>query len=334
MSNKFAAVIMAAGKSTRMKSALPKGAHTICGKAMTRHIVDACIAAGIKDVVVVVGYEAEKVKAAIGEDISYAYQFEQLGTGHACLQAMPSIAQDITDVVVLPGDAPLITSETLADLINTHASTGNAATLLTAVLDDATHYGRIVRDDNGSVMCITEAKDADAKTLAIGEINTSIYCFHKALLAEKLAMLRNNNAQGEYYLTDVIGMLGNTGPASASGYRSNNTGPASASGYRSNGKVGAVIADNAIDVMGINNRVELAASAAEMRRRINKTHMLAGVTIIDPASAYIDCDVLIGKDTIIHPCTVIERGSNIGANCEVGPFVRLRNVTMADGTKE
>jgi bifunctional UDP-N-acetylglucosamine pyrophosphorylase/glucosamine-1-phosphate N-acetyltransferase len=258
-----------------------------------------------------VGYEAEKVKAAIGEDISYAYQIEQLGTGHACLQAMPSISEDITDVVVLPGDTPLITSESLADLINTHASAGNAATLLTAVLDDATHYGRVVRDDNGSVMCITEAKDADAKTLAIGEINTSIYCFNKALLAQKLAMLRTDNVQGEYYLTDVIGMLGKSGKS-----------------------VGAVVADDAIDVMGINNRVELAASTAQMRMRINETHMLAGVTIIDPASAYIDCGVIIGKDTIIHPCTVIERGSNIGANCEVGPFVRLRSVTIADGTKE
>lgn len=311
MSRRVAAVIMAAGKSTRMKSAMPKGAHMICGKAMTRHVVDACFAAGVSDVVLVVGHEAEKVKAAVGSDVSYAMQTEQLGTGHACLQAMPSVAVEVTDVVVLPGDAPLITPETLQELIETHSNNGSAATLLTAVLDDAGAYGRVVRSADGSVKGIVEAKDADAQTLKVREINASMYCFDRKLLDEKLALLRTDNAQGEYYLTDVISMLAQDGKP-----------------------VGAVIAENAGDVMGINNRVELAAASSEMRSRILNKFMLDGVTIVDPVTTYIDCDAEIGRDTVIHPCTFIERGSKIGAGCEVGPMARLRGITLADGTRE
>lgn len=301
LGEKLAAVIMAAGKSTRMKSALPKAAHAICGKPMTSHVIDACMEAGIASVVVVVGHEAEKVRAALGDDVSYAYQTEQLGTGHACMQAMPEIAEDVTNVVVLPGDAPLITAEAIRELMEAHISEGNAATLLTAELEDAAAYGRVVRDSSGAVLRVCEAKDADEATLAIREINTSIYCFARELLAENLALLRTDNAQGEYYLTDVIGLLNESGK-----------------------RVGAVIARNAADTLGINNRVELAEAAAIMRKRILERLMLSGVTIVDPATTYIDCDVEIGHDTIINPCTIIERGSTIGANREIGPFVRLR----------
>lgn len=311
MSRQFAAVIMAAGKSTRMKSALPKGAHAICGKSMTRHVVDACMGAGIGNIVVVVGYEAEKMKAAVGPDVTYAMQAEQLGTGDACLRALPSISADVTDVVVLPGDAPLITSQALVGLIETHAAKGNAATLLTAILDDGGSYGRVIRDDSGAVTEIIEAKDAYENVLAIQEINASIYCFDKAALIERLGMLRTDNAQGEYYLTDVIKMLADAGRL-----------------------VGAVAARDATDVKGINNRIELAQGSARMRSRILNELMLTGVTIVDPATTYIDSGVVIGADTVIYPCTVIERGSRIGANCEVGPFARMRGVTLADGTKE
>jgi bifunctional UDP-N-acetylglucosamine pyrophosphorylase/glucosamine-1-phosphate N-acetyltransferase len=302
---KFAAVVMAAGKSTRMKSALPKGAHIICGKPMTRHIVDACLSAGIEQIIVVVGHEAEKVRAALGEDISYAYQTEQLGTGHAAMQAVPSISSDISDVVVLPGDAPLINPEAISRLIETHSSEGNAATLLTGMLDDAGHYGRVVRNSEGAVTRIVEAKDADEATLAIGEFNTAIYCFNTRLLAEKLAMLKTDNVQGEYYLTDVIELLSSSGE-----------------------QVGAVIADNVADTLGINNRIEFAKAAATMRMRILDKLMLSGVTIVDPATTYIDCDVEIGQDATVHPCTVIERGSRIGKGCEVGPFARVRGTVI------
>ena len=304
MSKAYAAVIMAAGKSTRMKSGLPKAAHLVCGKPITRHVIDACLAAGVRDAVVVVGHQAEAVKTALGDDVAYAYQTDQLGTGHACRQALPHIPDQATDILVLPGDTPLITAEALAALMKSHEAEQNAATLLTAVMDNASHYGRVVRDcATGAVMRVVEAKDADADTLAIREINTSIYCFDKGLLAEKLALIRSDNAQGELYLTDVIELLNKSGH-----------------------RVGAVAADDPADTLGINNRAELADAAAIMRARINRAHMLAGVTIVDPNTAYIDCDVEIGADAVIHPCTIIERGSRIGPGIEVGPFVRLSGV--------
>lgn len=310
MEARLAAVIMAAGKSTRMKSALPKAAHLICGKPMTRHVIDACREAGISDIVVVIGHEAEKVKAALGDDVRYAYQTQQLGTGHACLQAMPSIPEEVSEVVVLPGDTPLITSQAISGMIKRHFSEGNAATLLTAELEDPCHYGRVVRNENGAVDRIVEARDADEIVLAIKEINTSIYCFKKALLVENLAKLGTDNAQGEYYLTDIIELLNKSGH-----------------------RVGAQVADEANDTLGINNRIELAQTAGIMRRRILDRLMLSGVSIIDPLTTYVDCDVEIGQDTTIHPCTIIERGSRIGMNCEVGPFVRLIGAAIPDGTK-
>lgn len=310
MVNRYAAIIMAAGKSTRMRSAIPKAAHPICGKAMTRHVIDACLGAGIGDLVVVIGHEAEKVRAALGEDVAYAYQTEQLGTGHACMQALPHIPEEVTDVVVLPGDTPLITAEALAGLIGAHSSEANSATLLTAVLDDASHYGRVVRDPFGAVLRVLEAKDAGEAELAIREINTSIYCFDRALLAENLALLRTDNAQGEYYLTDVVELLGGSG-----------------------NRVGAVVAAHSAETLGINNRVELATAAAAMRERILERLMLSGVTVVDPKTTYVDCDVEVGADTVIQPCTIIESGSRIGSNCEVGPFARLAGVTLADGKR-
>lgn len=309
MTMKLAAVIMAAGKSTRMKSALPKAAHLICGMPMTRHVVDACVSAGIDSVVVVVGHEAEKVREALGEDVSYAYQTEQLGTGHACAQAMPQVPDEISEVVVLPGDAPLITPEAISAMVEAHKTQRNAATLLTAVIADPSHYGRVVRDRDGSVLRICEAKDADEATRAINEISTSIYCFDRELLEKNLKLIRTDNAQGEYYLTDVIQLLRSAGK-----------------------RIGAVAAGNAADVLGINNRVELAETSAIMRRRILERLMLDGVTIIDPATTYVDCDVTIGRDSVVHPCTIIERGSRIGEGCEVGPFARLRGVTLPDST--
>lgn len=309
MEIEIAALIMAAGKSTRMKSALPKAAHNICGKPMARHIIDACADAGIDNIICVVGHEAGKVREALGEDIIYALQSQQLGTGHAVSQAMPHIPDKTRAVVVLPADTPLITTQALKSLIYAHISESNAATLLSAELEDAASYGRVVRDADGSVLYIREAKDADEATLAIREINTSIYCFDTDLLAKNLALLKTDNAQGEYYLTDIIELLNKAGH-----------------------RVGAVVADNSSDALGINNRVELAETAAVMRRRILDKLMLSGVTIVDPETTYIDCNVEIGPDTIIHPCTIIESGSMIGSNCEVGPFARLTGVTIADNT--
>ena len=304
----FAAVILAAGKSTRMKSALPKAVHPMCGKPVTRHIVDACHVVGIEQIVVVVGYEAEKVKSAIGNDVVYAVQSEQLGTGHATMQAMPLI--DKPYMLLLPGDAPLITPDALVRLMEYHKSSNSAATLLTALLDQPANYGRIVRDSRGSVERIVEARDASPEVLAINEVATSIYCFDVTLLKEALSGLSTDNAQGEYYLTDTIEILRSKGH-----------------------KVGAVVAADSRDTPGINTRVELADAAAIMRKRIIDKLMLASVTVVDPATTYIDSGVEIGRDSVIHPCTVIEGKTVIGKSSVIGPFARLTDASLGNNVQ-
>lgn len=304
----FASVILAAGKSKRMKSALPKAVHPICGKPVTRHIVDACRGAGVEQIVVVVGHEPEAVKLAIGSDVNYALQAEQLGTGHAAMQALPLI--DCSDMLLLPGDTPLITSESLGMLIESHRESGAAATLLTAVLEEPANYGRIVRGADGNVERIIEARDASPEILEIKEIATSMYCFNVKLLKESLGELRTDNAQGEYYLTDTIEILRRKGHA-----------------------VRALIAPDSRDTLGINTRIELADATAIMRRRILNNLMLQGVTVIDPNSAYVDVDVTIGQDSVIYPCTVIERPSTVGSNCIVGPFARLTGACVGNNVQ-
>jgi len=310
VSERTAAVIMAAGKSTRMKSAIPKAAHLMCGKPVTRHIIDACREAEVSDIIVVVGYEAEMVKSALGDDVNYALQAQQLGTGHACMQAMPLIGPEVSRVLVLPGDCPLLTASTITELLSVHTEGGFSAALLTAILDDAGNYGRIVRDSSGNVSGIVEAKDATVEQLAICEMNPAVYCFARVDLEENLGRISAKNAQGEYYLTDVIGLLVDSGRS-----------------------VGAVAVEDPLEALGINNRVELAEAASIMRSRILRDLMLSGVTIVDPATTHIDAGVCIGPDTTIHPFTIIERGSVIGSGCEIGPYAHLRGVTVADGGK-
>jgi bifunctional UDP-N-acetylglucosamine pyrophosphorylase / glucosamine-1-phosphate N-acetyltransferase len=294
----FAAVILAAGKSTRMKSSMPKAAHPVCGKAVTRHVVDACFEAGVSQVVVVVGHQAETVKQVIGDDVAYVLQEEQLGTGHAAMQAMPMV--DRGAVLVLPGDAPLITGDTLQKLMRYHEETEAAATLLTAIMDDPCSYGRVVRGSSGNVERITEARDATPEVLAINETAMSIYCFDTALLKQSLSELRADNVQKEYYLTDTVSILRGKGYA-----------------------VKALPSEDPRETLGINTRIELAEASAIMRRRILDGHMLAGVTVVDPNTTYVDVDVQIGRDTVINPCTSIEGRAVIGENCIIGPLSRL-----------
>lgn len=299
----FAAIILAAGKSKRMKSAIPKAAHPICGKPVARHIVDACFVSGVKRIVMVVGHEAEAVKSAVGGDIDYALQSEQFGTGHAAMQALSLV--DTPNVLVLPGDAPLLTPTALTELMANHAKTKAAVTLLTAVFDDPHDFGRILRAPDGSVERIIESLDASPDVLAIKEVNTSVYCFDTALLRESLAELRTDNAQGEYYLTDTIEILRRKGRS-----------------------VRAIIADDPRDTLGINTRIELAEAAGIMRRRILDKLMLDGVTIVDPNTTYVDVGVEIGRDTVIHPCTIIEGNSKIGEGCVIGPFAHLKDTVI------
>jgi bifunctional UDP-N-acetylglucosamine pyrophosphorylase/glucosamine-1-phosphate N-acetyltransferase len=259
----------------------------------------------VNQIVVVVGHKAEAVKQAIGNDVQYAIQSEQLGTGHAAMQALPFI--DKAQMLLLPGDTPLITSETIRNLISAHTESGAAATMLTAIIDEPASYGRIIRGPDGGVERIIEARDATPEVLAIKEVATSIYCFNVPLLKEALSELRTDNAQGEYYLTDTIEIL------------------------RSKGHfVRAVVAVDARDTLGINTRIELANATEIMRRRILDSLMLDGITIIDPNTTYVDVGVTIGQDSVIQPCTVIEGRSIIGSECIIGPFTRLNDASLGN----
>jgi len=311
------AVILAAGKSTRMKSRLPKAVHPLCGRPMVSYIINACESAGISLVVVVVGHQGETVVSSLTEqahwdrhcDIRFAWQTEQRGTGHALMAAMGAVPP-AKCLLVLPGDTPLITGENLSELIRYHVQNRNDATLLTTVLPDGGHYGRIVRADDGSVLRIVEARDADPDTLAIREINTAIYCFNPERLLPALEQIRPDNNQGEYYLTDVIEILAKSG-----------------------GRVGAITCPDSNVVLGINHRAELAQVEAVMRERILRSFMLAGVTVVDPKNTYIDADVEIAPDTVILPNTHITGRSKLAENCRIGPSAWIADSVLGAGVK-
>lgn len=311
MSNSsLTAVIMAAGKSTRMKSRLPKPLHLLCGKPLLSYLLDACQSAGVSRTIVVVGHEAERVQEAFHGRCEFALQEEQLGTGHAVMSAKPLLEGDEGDLLVLPGDTPLIDGDTLRKLVEHHRRTDAIATLLSAVLPhDAGMYGRVLRDSDGTVLGVVEAKDATPEQLQVREINTSIYCFHAPALFDALQEIRPDNAQGEYYLTDVVGLL-----------------------TRKGSKVEAVIADDWQVTLGVNTRVELADVASRLRWRILENLMLSGVTIIDPTNTYIDADVQIGQDTVVHPNTYILGNTTIGEECEIGPMARIENSHIGNRT--
>lgn len=300
-------IILAAGKGTRMKSRLPKALHPICGKPMTRYIVDACKDSGIQDCIVVVGVGAEQVMEGLGGDVRYVVQEEQLGTGHACRQAVELLGDQDIDVLVLPGDTPLVSPEILKRLADQHLSSQAHATVLSTVLDDAGHYGRVIRSSDGSVEGIVEAKDATPEQLRIGEINTAIYCFKLSNLRRCLERVTPANVQGEYYLTDVIGLMAADGL-----------------------KVGAVVSEDPDIVLGVNHRADLAYLTGIIRSRILHRLMLDGVTIVDPSSTYVDYDVSVGEDSVIHPQSVLEKGSRVGERCVIGPSTRLVNVRLGN----
>lgn len=294
------AVILAAGKGTRMKSKLPKVLHQVGGKPMLRHVVEAARATGATRTVVVVGFEGERVRQEMGESLEYAVQTEQLGTGHAVLQTKPLLQNCTGTLLLLCGDTPLLTPETLAKLQDEHREYGAAATVLTACLENPAGYGRILRDASGGVAGIVEQKDATAEQLKIAEINTGIYCFEAGPLFAALDGLTCNNAQKEYYLTDVLAILARSGQ-----------------------KVRAVQTEDFQETLGINSRVQLAEAEAVLRRRKLTELMEAGVTVMDPATTFIDDTVSIGCDTVIYPFTWIEGSTVIGEECRIGPNTRI-----------
>jgi len=302
------AVVLAAGQGTRMKSKLYKVLHPVCGKPMVQHVVDTLADMRVEDVVVVVGHGADAVRATLGDRVTYALQQEQLGTAHAVQQAVPFLQEKHGTTFILYGDVPLLSVETLTSLLQYHEEQQAAATVLTATLSDPTGYGRIIRSETGEVLRIVEHKDATEAERAIREINTGIYCFDNQKLLQALAQVSNNNAQGEYYVTDCVGILREAGE-----------------------KVAAFAAEDPDETMGVNDRVQLAEAEAYMRKRIAKRHMKNGVTIIDPATTYIGADVIIGQDTVIYPGTHLRGQTTIGADCVVGPQADLTNVQVEDG---
>ncbi|QQE74557.1 bifunctional UDP-N-acetylglucosamine diphosphorylase/glucosamine-1-phosphate N-acetyltransferase GlmU [Brevibacillus composti] len=302
------AVVLAAGQGTRMKSKLYKVLHPVCGKPMVQHVVDTLASMRVEDVVVVVGHGADTVQAALGDRVKYALQSEQLGTAHAVQQAAPLLQGKEGTTFILYGDVPLLSEETLTELLRFHEEQQAAATVLTAVLPDPTGYGRMVRNAAGEVVKIVEHKDASEEVRAIKEINTGIYCFDNQKLWNTLAQVKNDNVQGEYYVTDCIGILRDAGE-----------------------KVVAFEARDPDETMGVNDRAQLSEAEAYMRKRIAVRHMKNGVSIIDPLSTYIEADVEIGPDTVIQPGTYLRRGTTIGSDCVIGPQADLRNTRVADG---
>lgn len=300
------ALVLAAGQGKRIKSDLPKVLHKVCGKEMVKHVIDSIRKAGIDDINVIIGKGADIVKERTkDEKVSYSLQAEQLGTGHAVKCAHEFLENKKGVVAIFTGDTPLIKQSTIEKLFNDHIESGNSATILTAIVDDSTGYGRIVRQNN-EVLKIVEHKDCNEEELKIQEMNAGIYCFDIELLLEALGKLNNNNGQGEYYLTDVIEILKSAGK-----------------------KVGAVITEFE-ETIGVNSRVQLAQAEEILKNRINMIHMENGVTLIDPKTTYIGIDVEIGKDTIIYPNNILEGNTKIGSNCLIYQNNRIKDSTIGD----
>lgn len=307
--SELTAVILAAGKGTRMKSALPKVLHKVGGKPMVQHVLDAAATAGAVQKIVVIGFGAESVQHAIGSQAVFAVQAEQLGTGHAVMQTKDILANVQGTVMVLCGDTPLLRGELLLKLYRQHREQGAKATVLTAVMPNPSGYGRVIRGEGKQVLKIVEQKDADPSELSVNEINTGIYCFEVEALFAALTGITPNNSQGEYYLTDVIGILVSQGD-----------------------KVWAVPADDYQDTMGINSRVQLAEAEQILRKRKITALMESGVTIMDPASTFVDEEVTIAPDTVIYPFTWLEGKTVVGSGCEIGPNTRIENTSIGDNT--
>lgn len=298
-----------------MKSKTPKVLHEIAGRSLVGHVVSAARELGPEQLVVVVGHASEQVKehlAAHYEGTRTAFQAEQNGTGHAVRMALEELGQapDGT-VVVVCGDTPLLSGETLSALAGTHAADGNAVTVLTAEVPDSTGYGRIVRDAaTGAVTAIVEHKDASEAERAIKEINSGVFAFDGRLLADALGKVRTDNSQGEEYLTDVLGILREAGH-----------------------RVGASVAGDHREILGINNRVQLAEARRLLNQRLLERAMTAGVTVVDPASVLVDVTVTFERDAVVHPGTQLLGATHVAEDAEVGPNTRLRDTVVGRGAR-
>lgn len=304
----LAAVVLAAGKGTRMKSRHPKVLHPVAGRPMLSYVLEAVESAGADRVVVVAGFGLEAVRAVVGEKAEVVCQEEQLGTAHALLQAEEKLRDRRGEILVVCGDTPLLNGRVLADLVTFHRDTGAKATVLTTRMEDPTGYGRVIRGEDGLVRRIVEQKDASPAEQAVDEVNTGVYCFAVEGLFDALRRIGRENRQGEYYLTDIVSL------------------------YVSEGRpVASWVAPDPAVVMGINDRVQLARAEQVLRRRIIERLMLDGVTVIDPATTFVDAGVSIAPDTVIYPFTIIEGETVIGRECIIGPQSRLVDCRLGDG---
>jgi bifunctional UDP-N-acetylglucosamine pyrophosphorylase/glucosamine-1-phosphate N-acetyltransferase len=318
------AVVLAAGQGTRMRSSRPKPLHMLCGRPLVRYVLDAVAGSETETerAVVVVGYGAEMVIKTLQEDpgpvpLEFVEQRVQRGTGDAVAVGLTGLPDDDLgldaddgDVVVLPGDTPLVRPETIAALVREHRLSGAACTLLTARLDDPTGYGRVVRDKEGRVRRIVEHRDADATERAIDEVNTSIYVFRRGLLAPALRRLRPENSQGELYVTDVVEVLAQAGHP-----------------------VVSLVADDPVETHGVNDRAQLAAAEAELRRRTNARWMREGVGMVDPDATYVDTTVVLAPDVVLFPGTVLQGATVVGPGTEIGPATRLSDTRVGARAK-
>jgi bifunctional UDP-N-acetylglucosamine pyrophosphorylase/glucosamine-1-phosphate N-acetyltransferase len=298
------AVVMAAGLGTRMRSSVPKHLHPLLGRRMVDWVVESARELGADPIVVVTAPES----AGLFDDVEVAVQPEPLGTGDAVRSTRAALEGRAGDLLVLSGDAPLLTAELLGELVATHRRERASATVLSFEPEEARHYGRVVRDGNGGLAAIVEAVDATPEQLEVREVNSSIYVFDAERLWPVLDRLEARNAQGELYLTDSVAMLVADG-----------------------GHVAVHKGGDSVEAEGVNTRAELAAAAAELRRRINEEHMLAGVTIVDPETTWIEAEVAIEPDAVIHPFTVVRGASSIAAGAQVGPHAVIVDSEVGPG---
>ncbi|WP_188456148.1 bifunctional UDP-N-acetylglucosamine diphosphorylase/glucosamine-1-phosphate N-acetyltransferase GlmU [Virgibacillus oceani] len=303
------AVILAAGQGTRMKSKLYKVLHPVMGRPMVQHVIDQVKEVQLEEVVTIVGFGADKVIEKIGDTSQFVVQEEQLGTGHAVQQAEEILKDKDGTTIVVCGDTPLIRAETYQALFDHHENEGSMATILTTEVPDPTGYGRVIRNKSGEVERIVEHKDANQNELRVNEINTGTYCFDNKALFNALKDVSNDNAQGEYYLPDVIEILRNK-----------------------HEKVSAFLTPDVEETLGVNDRVALAQAEKTLKRRINEKHMRNGVTIIDPDNTYIGPSVTIEQDVVIHPGSIISGSTIIKTNAEVGPHTEITDCLIGEET--
>jgi len=302
-------IVLAAGKGTRMKSKLYKVLHPVCGKPMVRHVIDELKQIGADQIITVVGHGADEVKKELKDDSEFVLQEQQLGTAHAVIQAKELLQDKEGLTLVVCGDTPLLKADTIQAMIDYHISNHSTATILTAVAEDPTGYGRVIRNEQGYVEKIVEHKDASDEEKAVKEINAGTYCFDNASLFHALQKVTNNNIQNEYYLPDVIGILKDAGQT-VTAFRTNDF----------------------TEIFGINDRVALAQAEKIMQQRINEKHMRNGVTIIDPDHTYIDATVEVGQDTVIYPGTMVKGNTVIGTDCNIGPNSEILNCDIGNRT--